>query len=338
MIHLKNITKHYKNHTALDNVNLHIQEGYIYGIIGESGAGKSTLVRCINLLESPDTGQIIVDNDDITQLKGKALREKRHTIGMIFQHFNLLNSRTVFGNISLPLELNGKNKTEINNTITPLLELTGLSDKKNAYPAQLSGGQKQRVAIARALANEPKILLCDEATSALDPNTTKSILSLLKDINSRLGITIVLITHEMDVARAICDEIAVMSQGKIIETNSTEQIFLNPQEKLTRQFVHSVTHEKNIIDCSSDDQRPETQQYSLVRLAFIGEQATDPIVSQAARKFDIDFSILYADIETINGKSMGFLLVKLLSNQEKTSKVLDFFKSQHITVEVIDYA
>lgn len=339
MIHLKNITKRYNDHIALNNVSMHIPVGCIYGVIGESGAGKSTLVRCINLLESPDSGQVLIEDQDITQLSGQALRENRRNIGMIFQHFNLLNSRTVFDNIALPLELSGHSKEKIREIVTPLIELTGLSDKTHDYPAQLSGGQKQRVAIARALSCEPKILLCDEATSALDPNTTKSILSLLKDINRRLGITIILITHEMDVARAICDNVAVMAQGEVIENNCVEQIFLNPQQALTQQFVHSVTHEKTLGDnnrfFSSDE---NTGSHPILRLAFVGEQASTPVMTQAARKFDIDFSILHGNIETINDKSMGFLLVKLMGSQEKTQLALTFLHEQQLNVEVLGYA
>ena len=339
MIYLKNITKYYNDCTALNDVNLHIPAGRIYGIIGESGAGKSTLVRCINLLEAPDTGQVIVNNQDLTQLKGQELRDCRRNIGMIFQHFNLLSSRTVFDNIAFPLELIGQNKSQIKEAIMPLIELTGLSDKVHHYPSQLSGGQKQRVAIARALASQPKILLCDEATSSLDPNTTKAILSLLKDINQRLGITIIIITHEMDVARAICDNVAVMAQGKIIEDNRVEQIFLNPKSELAQQFVHSVTHGKN----SDNKHQGYTQDASsgghpLLRLAFVGEQASAPIITQTAKKFGVDFSILHGDIETINGKSMGFLLVKLIGPEDQTDQALTFLREQQLTVEVIGYA
>ncbi len=333
MIRLNNITKRYKHHVALDNVSLHVPKGIIYGVIGESGAGKSTLVRCINLLEAPDSGQVIVDNKNITELKSNTLRQSRRKIGMIFQHFNLLNSRTVYGNIAFPLELIGWSKAKIEITVQPLIKLTGLENKVSQFPSQLSGGQKQRVAIARALASEPDILLCDEATSALDPNTTKSILNLLKDINKRTGITIVLITHEMDVARTICDHVAVMAKGKVIENNSVEQIFLNPQQPITQQFVHSVTQTKQI----TEDQSKEYQ-YPLLHITFVDQVASEPLITMTARQFSVDFNILHGDIEMINDKNMGFLLVKLIGEKHNTSKALEFLlQNNNINVEVISH-
>ena len=339
MIYLKNLTKKYGGFTALDNVSLHIPKGSVYGVIGASGAGKSTLIRCINLLEMPDRGSVVVDGVEMTTLAAHDLRAARHNIGMIFQHFNLLNSRTVYGNISLPLELKGLSRTDIKNTITPLIELTGLNGKAHQYPSQLSGGQKQRVAIARALASQPEVLLCDEATSALDPNTTKNILALLDDINKRLGITIVLITHEMNVARMICDNVAVMSNGRIVENNHVEQIFLNPQEDITQQFVRSVTHEKSPTgseDIFSKDPFPGG--LPVIRLVFIGHQAMSPIITRTAREFDIDFSILCGDIQTVNNKSMGFLQVKLIGPEEKIAHALHFLRQQELTLEVDGYA
>ncbi|HAI05488.1 MAG TPA: methionine ABC transporter ATP-binding protein MetN, partial [Pantoea sp.] len=246
MIKLENITKVFQqgNRTiqALSDVSLHVPAGQIYGVIGASGAGKSTLIRCVNLLERPTSGRVLVDGADLTALNERQLTQARRQIGMIFQHFNLMNSRTVAGNVSLPLELGNLSREQIKARVAELLELVGLSDKHDAWPANLSGGQKQRVAIARALASNPKVLLCDEATSALDPATTRSILELLKDINRRLGLTILLITHEMDVVKRICDQVAVISQGELIEKDSVSEVFSHPKTPLAQQFIQSTLH------------------------------------------------------------------------------------------------
>lgn len=241
MIELKHITKHF-NHknrkvTALDDVSLTVPEGKIFGVIGASGAGKSTLIRCVNLLERPSSGTVIVDGKALMKLSPSELAMERRHIGMIFQHFNLLSSRTVFQNIAFPLELEGQSKQEISKRVYELLALVGLEDKSEDYPARLSGGQKQRVAIARTLASNPRVLLCDEATSALDPATTKSILTLLKDINQRLNITILLITHEMRVVKNICDEVAVISSGRLIEQGPVDEVFSHPKHELTKEFI-----------------------------------------------------------------------------------------------------
>ena len=246
MIKLKNISKIFdisgKKLTALDNVSLEIPKGQICGVIGASGAGKSTLIRCVNLLEKPTSGSVIIDGKELTELSEAQLIQERRNIGMIFQHFNLLSSRTVFGNIALPLELEKKPQEHIQQKVNALLELVGLNDKRDVYPANLSGGQKQRVAIARALASDPKVLLCDEATSALDPATTQSILKLLKEINRTLGITILLITHEMDVVKRICDQVAVIDKGQLIEQGSVSEIFSNPKTSLAQEFIRSTFH------------------------------------------------------------------------------------------------
>ncbi|MCY4178232.1 MAG: methionine ABC transporter ATP-binding protein [Endozoicomonadaceae bacterium] len=334
MIQLKNLTKYYAGYKALDNVSLDIHEGSIYGIIGASGAGKSTLIRCINLLETPDSGKIIIQNQDVTQFTGNKLREHRRKTGMIFQHFNLLSCRTVYENIALPLTLSNLPKPQIKEKVMELVQLAGLTDKVKHYPSQLSGGQKQRVAIARALINQPDILLCDEATSALDPNTTRSVLTFLKDINRRFGITILLITHEMEVVRTICDTVAVMADGAIIEENSVEQIFLNPQKKLTQTLVHSVTHERQPARKTVND---SSEGYPVIRLAFMGKQAQAPVITTTAKKFAVDFSILHGDIETINDKSMGFLMTKVIGSEEKIEQAIAFLREQHITVEVVGY-
>ncbi len=341
MIELRNLTKVFASGgtevKAIDGVDLSVPEGTIYGVIGSSGAGKSTLIRCVNLLEKPSSGEVLVDGQDLTRLSEKELRLARHNIGMIFQHFNLLSSRTVYDNIALPLELAGASKQEIELAVVPLLELTGLGDKRHSYPAQLSGGQKQRVAIARALASKPKVLLCDEATSALDPQTTRSILSLLKDINRQLKITVLIITHEMDVVKTICDRVAIMSFGKIIEENEVEQFFLNPQTDLAKEFVRSAIHEKPIAEIearfqseSSEGARP------VVRITFVGQGVVQPLITKAARQFNTDFNILQADIETVNEKAMGFLMVEIMGKPEGIEQSLQFLKD-NVQVEVIGY-
>ena len=248
MIQFKNISKHYQLKgqiiPALDQINLDIPEGSIFGIIGYSGAGKSTLIRLINLLERPTEGQVIINQKDFTALNAKALRQERANIGMIFQHFNLLQTKTVAANIEMPMKLLGYSKAEREKRLNELLEFIDLKHKKEAYPDELSGGQKQRVGIARALANHPKILLCDEATSALDPQTTKSVLDLLKKINQEQGITIVMVTHEMDVIQSICSHVAVMELGKVVETGKTVDLFSRPQHATTQNFIQTILHQQ----------------------------------------------------------------------------------------------
>ena len=315
MIELKNLNKIFTTGNtqvrAIDGVNLSVPEGAIYGVIGSSGAGKSTLIRCVNLLEKPTSGQVIVAGQDLTLLPEKLLRQARHNMGMIFQHFNLLSSRTVYENVALPLQLAGASKTVIKQAVVPLLKLTGLDTKTDSYPAQLSGGQKQRVAIARALASKPKVLLCDEITSALDPQTTQSILTLLKDIRRQLNITILMITHEMDVVKLICDRVAIMSMGKIIEENDVEQFFINPKSDLAKNFVNSSIHHKPAIDIQGgfkvdyfEGSKP------IVRITFVGEATLQPLITKVAKQFNVDFNILQADIETVSKKSTGLFDVR----------------------------
>lgn len=345
MIELKNLSKVFvageSRVKAVDEVSLKVPEGTIYGVIGSSGAGKSTLIRCVNLLEKPTSGQVIVDGRDLTTLTEKQLRQARHNIGMIFQHFNLLSSRTVYGNIALPLELAGVNRQQIEAAVVPLLELTGLLEKRDRYPSQLSGGQKQRVAIARALASKPKVLLCDEATSALDPQTTRSILALLRDINKKLKITILIITHEMDVVKTICDRVAIMSFGQVIEENNVEQFFLNPQTELAREFVRSAIHEKPVSEIEARfHSKPTEGSKPVIRITFVGQDVVQPLITRAARQFNTDFSILQADIETVNEKVMGFLMVEMLGEPESIERSLAFLKdpSQNtVQVEVLGY-
>ena len=344
MIKLNNITKIFtlpdKKLTALDNVSLHVPKGQICGVIGASGAGKSTLIRCVNLLERPTHGAVIIDDVDLTQLSDAELVKTRRQIGMIFQHFNLLTSRTVFENVALPLELENKSKAEIQEKTTALLALVGLSDKHNVYPANLSGGQKQRVGIARALASNPKVLLCDEATSALDPQTTDSILKLLKDINEKMGLTIVLITHEMHVIREICDRVAVIEGGVILEEGSTVEVFTHPRENTTKEFISSVV---------SDNLPPEALEHyelhdqwiggtaPLVRLKFTGQSTDEPVVAGLIRRFDLDVSILFGGIDYIQNISVGRLIVILNGDPENAQAGLDYIKTLPIESEVIGY-
>jgi len=334
MIEIKNLSKIYKDKSscvkALENINLQIKRGEIFGIIGLSGAGKSTLIRTINRLEEPTEGSIIIDGKNITELDKKSLRNFRKEIGMIFQHFNLLNSRTVFQNIAFPLEINNYSKQAIENRVNELLELVELSDKKNTYPSQLSGGQKQRVAIARALANNPKILLCDEATSALDPKTTKSILSLIKKIREEFNITVVLITHQMEVIKEICDRVAIIEAGKIIELNTVEEIFARPQTNTAKSFIYNIhrSNEEEII-------YPKIPGSTVIRLSYLGDSAKKPIISNLIRKFNIDINILSGHINELQSTSVGNLLIQVFGDSIEIGKAFDWLKSQNIDLEVI---
>ncbi|MDD7805096.1 MAG: methionine ABC transporter ATP-binding protein [Endozoicomonas sp. (ex Botrylloides leachii)] len=341
MIELKHVSKVFasgdKEDKALDNISLTVPEGTIYGVIGPSGAGKSTLIRCVNLLERPTSGSVRVAGSDLMMLSEKELRTARHNMGMIFQHFNLLTSRTVFDNIALPLELAGYSTERIAKAVLPLLELTELENKKDSYPSQLSGGQKQRVAIARALASKPRVLLCDEATSALDPKTTRSILALIKDINLKFKITILMITHEMDVVKSICDRVAVLSRGQLIEENSVEQFFISPSTALAQEFVRSATHEKPVTDIEQRlTMTPRSGALTVVRLTFVGQDVGEPLITQAARIYDVDFNILQADVETVGNKRIGFLMIEVVGNEQASKAALAFFE-KHVKVEVLGY-
>lgn len=313
MITLENVTKVYGNKTqvkALNGISLSVKAGEIFGIIGKSGAGKSTLVRCINMLERPTSGKVIIDERDMTTLSDSRLRRERKSIGMIFQHFNLLSSRTVFDNIAFPLELTDTPKEIIRNKVEGLLELVGLSDRKSNYPSQLSGGQKQRVGIARALASDPKILLCDEATSALDPQTTTAILALLQDINKRLGITIIIITHEMAVVKDICDRVAVIEGGYIKECGRVVDIFTNPQSETMQEFVKSIinTEMPRGITRLGITNEPKEGSDMLVRVRFKGNITTKPLMAQVIRHSNADLSVLYGNIDYIQDEPFGYLI------------------------------
>lgn len=308
---------------ALDDVSLHVKQGEIFGVLGQSGAGKSTLIRCVNLLERPTSGSVNVDGQELTTLPASALRSVRQQIGMIFQHFNLLSSRTVAENVAFPLEVMGHDRTARAAKVAELLSLVGLEDRANAYPSQLSGGQKQRVGIARALAGNPKVLLSDEATSALDPQTTHSILNLLKDLNQRLGLTILLITHEMSVVKSICDSVAVMSAGRIIEQGPVVDVIARANSTLATQFFPQLLNYTP---------RPGTL---AVNITFVGEAAEQPILTTLARHFDVDANILAGSIETISDSRVGQLQVELSGNQQQFAPALDFLRAKGLQLEVI---
>lgn len=335
MIELAGLNKSFAATIALDNINLFIQEGEIFGIIGKSGAGKSTLLRSINLLEQPDSGEVIVDQETITQLSAKDLRKARHKMAMIFQHFNLLNSKTVYDNIALPMRIQGIEESVIKAKIEELLPLVELSEKAQTYPDQLSGGQKQRVAIARALSCSPKILLCDEATSALDPATTLSILDLLQKINTLYGITIVLITHEMDVVKRICHRLALMEAGKIIETTALADVF-NREDSLARGLLYAQLSPE-LPSCFSDKLSQEPNEYPLLRLFFQGENATVPFISKASRELHLDINILLANIDRIGTVTCGVLIVQLTANNTLLNLFIQRCEESNLTVEILGY-
>lgn len=341
MILLKNLNKIYNTKAgeveALKDVTLNIKKGEIYGIIGFSGAGKSTLVRCINFLEKPTSGEVIVDEKNLGTLSNKELRVERKKIGMIFQHFNLMKSRTVFENIAYPLKGNGYSKEEINKKVNDLLKLVELEDKANAYPSQLSGGQKQRVGIARALANDPKILLCDEATSALDPQTTKSILRLLKEVNKKFGITIVVITHEMQVVKEICIRAAVMENGRVVEEGNIFKIFSEPKEKITKNFIDSTSLLTNIYDLIKEKSSVVDikENEKILKLKYLENSTSEPIISIVSREFNVDTSIIFGNIEIIQDSPLGGLIIIIRGEEVQINKVIAYLKENKVEVEVI---
>ena len=332
MIELKHITKVFPtpegDFEALHDVSLTIGDGDIFGIVGMSGAGKSTLVRCINLLERPTSGQVVIDGEDLTTLSAPQLREKRRAISMIFQQFNLLMQRTCLKNICFPMEIAGVPKAEARKRALEYLDIVGLPDKANAYPAQLSGGQKQRIAIARALASDPKILLCDEATSALDPTTTRSILRLVQDINRRLGITVVVITHEMAVVEEICHHVAILEHGRMVETGTVEEVFSNPKTEAGRRLVYP--------EGVQIDQLPPA---GVVRIAFNGGSSYEPLIASLAIDCGVKVNILGADTRNVNGQAFGTMLLGLPEDKNEAAKAMSYLKVQKdVTVEEVhDY-
>ncbi|MGW1272535.1 methionine ABC transporter ATP-binding protein [Streptomyces sp. NPDC002491] len=317
--------------TALDGVDLHVREGEVYGVIGRSGAGKSSLIRCVNLLERPTAGTVTVDGRDLTALAGRGpragrqLRQARSRIGMVFQHFNLLSSRTVQDNVELPLEILGSSGKERSRKALELLDLVGLAGKAKAYPAQLSGGQKQRVGIARALAGDPKVLLSDEATSALDPETTRSILQLLRDLNRQLGLTVLLITHEMDVVKSICDSAALMEHGRLVESGTVSELLATPGSELAAALFpvggETSGHDRTVVD-----------------VTFHGDAATQPVVSQLSRTYNIDISILGAAVDTVVGLQIGRMRIELPGRYEDNVVPIGFLREQGLQIDVVDGA
>ena len=341
MIQLKNISKSFISKNvkvdAVKNVDLTIVEGEIFGIIGFSGAGKSTLVRCINLLERPTKGDVIVNNKNLMKLSEKELRNERKKIGMIFQHFNLMKSRTVYENISYPLRVTNLNKDQINDKVRSLLKLVDLEDKADAYPSQLSGGQKQRVAIARALSNDPKVLLCDESTSALDPQTTKSILNLLKEVNRKFGITIVIITHEMQVVKEICHRVAVMENGEIVEEGDIFDIFALPKKEITKDFINTTSSLSKIYDLI-EEKSPIVEleeNEKILKLKYLRNSTCEALISNVSRKFNIDASIIFGNIEILQNSPLGELIIIVKGKEHEIENAISYFQIKNVQVEVI---
>ena len=344
MIELKRIFQTYKGPTgpveALRGVDLHIKPGEVFGIIGRSGAGKSSLVRVINLLNRPTAGQVLVGGRDLTGLDDDALRVARRDIGIIFQHFNLLSSRTVYGNVALPLEIAGLSAQSIKARVEPLLDLVGLSALADRYPAQISGGQKQRVGIARALANRPKVLLSDEATSALDPETTRSILGLLKQINQEFGLTIVLITHQMQVVKQVADRVAVIDAGQIVESGPVMDVFTRPQHDTTRSLIAEIVPQDlpdsvlaRIRTLMSAGHADEGQ---LLRLAFAGDDSDRPLLSEVIRRFGIDLSIVHGQIDEIQGQPFGSLAVFARGARESLNAAVAYLRGAGVQVDQVN--
>ena len=344
MIDLQNIDVTFKGDKkqlihAVQNVSLQVDRGDVYGIVGYSGAGKSTLVRTINLLQRPSQGKVIVNDQVLTDFNQAELREARKKIGMIFQHFNLMASRTIFDNVAFPLRRSTLSRQEVTDKVTNLLNLVGLADKADAYPSQLSGGQKQRVAIARSLANDPEILLCDEATSALDPKTTSSILELLKKLNKELNLTIVIITHEMQVVKEICNKVAVMEDGYVIESGSLLDIFTNPQNQLTKDFINTATHvdqgietvltHPTLLNLDKDDE--------LVKLSFVGGSTGEPLIAKLSNDFQVEANILFGNVEILQDVPVGTLLLTLSGSPEKINQAITYLQTNDVSVETISY-
>lgn len=342
MIELKDINKVFKDKNqnefyAAKDVNLKINDGEIFGIIGFSGAGKSTVVRCINLLGRPTSGQVIVNEKNLLELSAKELREERKKIGMIFQHFNLMPSRTVFENIAFPLKHSGLSKKQVQEKVSELLTLVELTDKESQYPSQLSGGQKQRVAIARALANNPKILLCDEATSALDPTTTKQILGLLKKLRDKLNLTIVIITHQINVVKDICDKVAVMEHGKVVETGDVFDIFANPKDEVTKRFIHSTTNLQKIEELISENSNVVQLKKGeeIIRLSYLQKNVSEPLISTVSSKFGVVLNIIFADIEIVQGAPVGGTVAIFSGENQNIQNALGWLKEKNVGIEIL---
>ncbi len=341
MIRFENVTKEFKNEgkvfKAVDDVSLHIKKGEIFGIIGFSGAGKSTLVRCINLLERPTSGKVYIGGEELTSMSEKSLRAKRKKIGMIFQQFNLFASRNVYDNVAFSLKGSGLSKAEKREKVEKLLKLVELEGKAKAYPSELSGGQKQRVAIARALASDPEILLSDESTSALDPKTTKAILELLKKLNRELNITVVVITHEMQVIKDICDRVAVMKDGKVVESGEVFDIFAAPKEQITREFVEHTSNLSKIYDLVEEKSNIANIQKgeAILRFRYLERNVSEALVSQLSRKFNLDINIIFGNIELIGDNPIGGLVSIVHGKSEDIDGAIRYLKEKNVGVEVI---
>jgi D-methionine transport system ATP-binding protein len=339
LISIQNVVKTYGTGStavhAVKGANLEVQKGEIFGVIGFSGAGKSSLIRCVNLLERPTSGSVVINGTDLTKLSTNELRMARRKIGMIFQHFNLLSSSTVFDNVAAPLRLSHAPKSVIQKKVNELLEIVGLAGRASAYPSQLSGGQKQRVAIARALANDPEILLCDEATSALDPQTTDSILDLLLDINKKYNLTIMLITHEMHVVKKICDRVAVMEEGDIVEMGTVLDIFSRPQTATTRNFIRSI------FDDSLPEGLLERVQHvpgsRIVRLTFIGDNTEDPVLAELTERYHLKPNILFGHITQVKETTFGYLVISLSGESAVLDEALQYVDEKGVNAEVIHH-
>nr|WP_032740744.1 methionine ABC transporter ATP-binding protein MetN [Klebsiella variicola] len=333
------ISKAYPNGVqALQDIDLTIRQGEIFGIIGRSGAGKSTLLRLFNRLENADSGEMFIHGESTVRYSTRQLRDLRRRVAMIFQHFNLMATKTVAQNIALPLKMAGVPAGERQRRVSEMLELVGLSALHDSYPANLSGGQKQRVAIARALASNPKVLLCDEATSALDPATTRSILELLKDINRRLGLTILLITHEMDVVKRICDCVAVISNGQLIEQDTVSEVFSHPKTPLAQQFIQSTLH----LDIPDDYQArlkstATADSVPMLRMEFTGHSVDAPLLSETARRFNVNNNIISAQMDYAGGVKFGIMLTEMHGTQEDTQAAIAWLQEHHVKVEVLGY-
>ncbi len=328
LIELRHLTKTFRGKTqtvdALKDINLQINQGDIYGIIGMSGAGKSTLVRCINFLEKPTSGNVVIDGKDLASLSPKALRQLRQDVSMIFQHFNLLQQRDVRGNIAFAMEIAGMKKEAIDKRVDEMLEIVGLTDRQHNYPSQLSGGQQQRVAIARALSTNPKIILCDEATSALDPQTTTSILNLLRDINKKLGITIVIITHEMSVVESVCTHVAIIDNGDLVENGTVEQVFSQPKSAAAKKLIFR----KSGADAGVMGDR-------MIRIVFEGNASSEPIIAGLVMECHIAVNIMYADTRDVNGKAFGQMILQLPEDRLQQDKAIYYLQSKNLRVEEV---
>lgn len=342
MIKLTHVYKDYqikgKTAAALTDINLTVKPGEIFGVIGRSGAGKSTLIRCVNLLERPTSGSIAVEGEELTTMSSRALRQVRHNIGMVFQHFNLLSTRHVYDNIALPLQLLKKTRREIDRAVVPLLELTGLIDRVHAYPAQLSGGQKQRVAIARALSTEPKVLLCDEMTSALDPETTASILNLVKKINEQKKLSILMITHEMNAIKSIADYVAVIDKGRIVEQSDVVSLFKDPKTEIAKTFTESLlgTELPHLLHTRLLQENVPGG-HAVVRVAFTGSAAMEPIIDDLIRHFKIRINILQANLEFLRSDTIGMMIVTMRGDEQATQHAIEALLEKGLAVEVLGY-